>query len=129
MTVKVGDIVYYNGKAQRIMVLSNKYNYIIFSYNGKVSFPDVSVLDTMHLEIAKPHQFEPGDKCLITPIIENEKQNYGVGLAEEMDQYVGQIVTVATTRISPVFGPVVYTDKGYEFQTYHLEPVQNYDII
>ena len=29
MTAKVGDIVRYNGKAQRIMVLSNKYNYVI----------------------------------------------------------------------------------------------------
>ena len=100
MTVKVGDIVYYNGKAQRIMVLSNKYNYVIFSSNGKVSFPDLSVLDTVNLEIAKPHQFD-----------------------------VGQIVTVTNTRISPVFGPIVYIDKGYEFQTYHLAPVYDYDII
>lgn len=55
MTAKIGDIVRYNGKAQRIMVLSNKYNYVIFSSNGKVSFPDLSVLDTVNLEIAKPH--------------------------------------------------------------------------
>ena len=79
MAVKVGDIVYYNGKAQRIMVLSNKYNYVIFSSNGKVSFPDLSVLDTVNLEIAKPHQFEPGDTCIIKHITEDEKQNYGVG--------------------------------------------------
>ena len=129
MTVKVGDIVYYNGKAQRIMVLSNKYNYVIFSSNGKVSFPDLSVLDTVNLEIAKPHQFEPGDTCVITPITEDEKQNYGVGWTKEMNKYVGQIVTVTNTRISPVFGPIVYIDKGYEFQTYHLAPVYNYDMI
>ncbi len=129
MTAKVGDIVYYNGKAQRIMALSNRSNYVIFSDSGVVAFPDLSVLDAVNLEIAKSHQFEPGDTCIITPITEDEKQNYGMGWAKEMDKYVGQIVTVTTTRVSPVFGPIVHTDSGYEFQTYHLAPVYGYDMI
>ena len=129
MTVKVGDIVQYNGKAQRVMTVSSHAGYVTFSSSGTVSFPDLSVLDTVNLEIAKPHQFEPGDTCLIKPITEDEKRHYGVGWAKEMDRYVGQIVTVTTTRISPLFGPVVYIDNGYEFQTYHLEPIYNYDII
>ena len=44
MTVKVGDIVYYNGKAQRVMVVMNRSNYVVFSESGTVAFPNLSVL-------------------------------------------------------------------------------------
>lgn len=129
MTVKVGDIVRYDGKAQRIMLLNNRSHYVTFSSSGTVSFPDLAVLDVVNLEIATPHQFEPGDKCLIQPIPKDEKQHYGVGWAKDMDRYISQIVTIKYTRTSPLFGPVVTTDTGYEFQTYHLEPIHQYDII
>ena len=129
MTVKVGDIVQYNGEAQRIMALSNRPKYVTFSISGTDSFLDLSVLDHVSLEITKPHQFEPGDTCLIKPITEDEKRHYGAVWGKEMDQYFGQIVTVTTTRISPVFGPLISIDDGHEFQTYHLEPVYPYDMI
>lgn len=128
MTVKVGDIVQYNGEVQRIMTVSFGANYVTFSESGTVSFPDLSVLDAVNLEIAKPHQFEPGDRCIIKPITDGEKQHYGVGWVSDKDKYVGQILTINNTRISPLFGPLVIIN-GYEFQTYHLEPVYPYDII
>lgn len=129
MTVKVGDIVQYNGQAQRIMTVSNGANYVTFSESGTVSFSDLSVLDMVNLEIAKPHQFEPGDKCLIKPITDGEKQHYGPGWLSDKDKYVGQIVTIDYVRLSPLFGPVISVDGGREFQTYHLEPAYGYDII
>lgn len=129
MTVKVGDIVHYNGEAQRIMTVSNGANYVTFSESGTVSFPDLSVLDMVNLEIAKPYQFEPGDKCLIKSITDGERRHYGPGWVTEKDKYIGQIVTVCCTRTSPLFGPLIVIDDGREFQTYHLEPIYPYDMI
>lgn len=128
MTVKVGDIVQYNGEAQRVMTVSFGANYVTFSESGTVSFPDLSVLDAVNLEIAKPHQFEPGDRCFIKPITDGERRRYGPGWASDMGQYVNQILTINNTRISPLFGPLAIIN-GREFQTYHLEPVYSYDII
>lgn len=128
MTAKVGDIVQYNGQAQRIMTVSNGANYVTFSESGTVSFPDLSVLDMVNLEITKPHQFEPGDECLIKPITSNERRRYGPGWASDMDQYINQIFAINDTHISPLFGPLAIIN-GREFQTYHLEPVHAYDII
>lgn len=129
MTVKVGDVVQYNGEAQRVMTVSFGANYVTFSESGTVLFPDLSVLDAVNLEIAKPHQFEPGDRCLIKPIADGERRHYGPGWVTEKNKYVGQTVTVCCTRTSPLFGPLIVIDDGREFQTYHLEPVYPYDII
>ena len=129
MTVKVGDIVQYNGQAQRIMTVSNGANYVTFSESGTVSFPDLSVLDMVNLEIAKPHQFEPGDKCLIKPIPYSERRRYGPGWLSDKDKYIGQTVTVCYTRTRPLYGPLIVIDDGREFQTYHLEPIYPYDMI
>lgn len=129
MTVKVGDIVQYNGQAQCIMTVSNGANYVTFSESGTVSFPDLSVLDMVNLEIAKPHQFEPGDKCLIKPIPYSERRRYGPGWLSDKDKYIGQTVTVCYTRTSPLYGPLIVIDDGREFQTYHLEPIYPYDMI
>lgn len=128
MTVKVGDIVQYNGESQRIMTVSSGAGYVTFSESGTVSFPDLSVLDAVNLEIIKLHQFEPGDRCIIEPISYSERRRYGPGWASDMDQYVNQIFTINDTRISPLFGPLAIIN-GCEFQTYHLEPIYPYDII
>lgn len=128
MTVKVGDIVQYNGEAQRVMTVSFGANYVTFSESGTVSFPDLSVLDAINLEIVNPHQFESGDTCLIKAIPYSERRRYGPGWASDMDQYINQIFAINDTRISPLFGPLAIIN-GREFQTYHLEPVYSYDII
>lgn len=83
----------------------------------------------VNLEIVKPHQFEPGDKCLIKPITDGEKQHYGPGWLSDKDKYIGQTVTVCCTRTSPLYGPLIVIDDGREFQTYHLEPIYPYDMI
>lgn len=46
-----------------------------------------------------------------------------------MDAHIGQILEVRGIRTSAIFGPVVIISGQYEFQTYHLELVHQYDII
>ena len=45
-----------------------------------------------------------------------------------MDKYVGKTVQVFNPYKSNYSGEVVTID-GWSFQTYHLEPVRDYDIV
>lgn len=45
-----------------------------------------------------------------------------------MDEFIGGIYTVQKTWYHDEYGPLVKLN-GYWFQTYHLELVNNYDMI
>ena len=127
MAVKVGDIVHYDNQTQRIMAIDDRC--VTLSISGSIFFPDLSVLDTVHLEIVKLPQFKVGDLFYVNSIPDSEKRNYGPRWLNSMDAHIGQILEVRGIRTSAIFGPVVIISGQYEFQTYHLELVHQYDII
>lgn len=57
-----------------------------------------------------------------------EKNYYGPSWMEEMDYYIGKTMRVSDPRKSDYSGDIV-TIGGWTFQTYHLEKIEDYDII
>ena len=73
-------------------------------------------------------QFNDGDYVVVRDIPRIEKDYYGTSWMPSMDKYVDKTVQVFNPRKSNYSGEVVTID-GWSFQTYHLDPVHDYDIV
>lgn len=123
MTVKVGDIVRYCGCNVRIMLIDG--SIVRLSHFGVVNrlFNDSDLVESATLPL-----LNVGDKVKIHAIPNSEIRYYGGGWSSNMSSMLGEIFTVNSVRDSNVCGPLVDLN-GWWFQTYHLEPVHNYDMI
>ena len=116
MDIKVGDMVKYQDQTVRVLQLDTEApNYdnreiklAGFGWFGKNN-PDIELVESVKL-----------------PRI--EKDYYGTSWMPSMDKYVGKTVQVFNPYKSNYSGEVVTID-GWSFQTYHLEPVRDYDIV
>lgn len=130
MDIKVGDMVKYQDRTVRILQLDTEApNYdnreiklAGFGWFGK-SNPDIELVESVKLP-----QFHDGDYVIVRDIPRTEKDYYGTSWMPSMDKYVGKTVQVFNPYKSNYSGEVVTID-GWSFQTYHLEPVRDYDIV
>ena len=130
MELKVGDMVKYQGKIVRVLQLDTKAPH----YDGREiklagfgwfrkNNPDIELVKPIKI----PH-LRDGDRVIVRDIPQIERDYYGTCWMESMDQYVNKTVKVSNPRKSNYSGEVVSID-GWSFQTYHLEPVPDYDIV
>ena len=132
--VKIGDLVKFRGENSRILAIDNSHTLLSgfgWIYNTKQS--DLEMVEHNPLP-----QLKDGDLVYIHDIPAREKSVYGPNWVSGMSHYVttktdlkiGKMMAYPVTdvRHSNWYGPLV-TIEGYTFQTYHLEPVNNYDII
>ena len=130
MDIKVGDMVKYQDQTVRVLQLDteapNYDNREIklsgFGWFGKNN-PDIELVESVKLP-----QFRDGDYAIVRDIPRIEKDYYGTSWMPSMDKYVGKTVQVFNPRKSNYSGEVVTID-GWSFQTYHLDPVHDYDIV
>lgn len=130
MDIKVGDMVKYQDQTVRVLQLDTEApNYdnreiklAGFGWFGKNN-PDIELVESVKLP-----QFRDGDYAIVRDIPRIEKDYYGTSWMPSMDKYVGETVQVFNPRKSNYSGEVVTID-GWSFQTYHLEPVRDYDIV
>lgn len=123
MTVKVGDIVRYAGRNVRIMLIDGPL--VRLSYFGLVNriFNESDLVESVQLPT-----LTVGDKVIIHKISLDELHYYGAGWSSNMSCMLGEAFTVDNVKNSDICGPLVELD-GWSFQTYHLEKVEDYDII
>lgn len=132
MEIKPGDIVEYQGDQVRVMDMTNNQSgfreWLTLSnlgYGAVVSINDVKLVES----VPKP-TIKDSDDVIIIDIPEGEKKCYGVGWGPDMYKLVASYTPHKITNIhySYRFG-WIGTIGGYNFQLYHIEPVNSFDII
>ena len=122
MDIKVGDIVRFEGRDVRVLRVASS---ILLSYFGPVR-------DGLgNLELIKSYdspKFEVGDSVTILDIPNIERAHYGSGWRSEMTQMIGSTQIVTEIRDDEYLGQRVRLG-GWWFQTYHLENINDYDMI
>lgn len=120
MEIKVGDLVSYQDMTVRVMNIVD--GTIRLSRFGTVDF-DMSQIKLVKSVIIP--EFKNDDRVIVRDIPDEEKSEYGCFWDSYMDNYVGKVVKVCTRAKRK---DRVQID-GWYFNTYHLEPVHDYDII
>ena len=132
MEIKPGDIVEYQGKQVRVMDMRNNQSGFRecltlsnFGYDVVVSINNVKLVESVHEPTVKDY-----DDVVIGDIPYEEKTCYGVGWGPDMDKLVASYTPHKITNIhySYRFG-WIGTIGGYNFQLYHIEPANSFDII
>ena len=76
------------------------------------------------MEIYKPI-YKNGDKVIIQSITENEKDIYPPEWVPEMDDYIGETVTITEIINRPNF--YLVAENEYVWHSSNLTPLTNYD--
>lgn len=123
MELKVGDIVKYQDKIVRVLQLDG----------GEIKLAGFGRLekDNPHIEFVESVKLPTlcdGDNVIIHDIPQIEKNYYGPNWMKEMDSYVNKIVSIHNPHASHYSGEVV-SINGWTFQTYHLEKINDFDIV
>lgn len=118
--IKIGDLVSYQGHTVRVMSIIN--GIIRLSRFGTIYFDETEIQLIESVNIPK---FKNNDRVFVRDIPDEEKSEYGCFWDSGMDKYVGEIVTICTDTKRPDRVKI----DGWHFNTYHLEPVRDYDII
>ena len=123
MTVKVGDIVCFQGRNVRIMKINGSTTRV--SYYGDVNhvFNDAELVHSVCLP-----QLKIGDEIVIRPIPGEEQRQYGSGWVPFMNDCFNKTFVVYDVWGNDIIGANV-SAGGWIFQTYHLERIAQYDII
>lgn len=130
MVIKVGDMVKYQGQTVRVLQLDTnpsphddrEIKLAGFGWFRKNN-PDIELVESVKLP-----QFNDGDLVIVRNIPRIEKDYYGTCWMPSMNEYVDKTVQVFNPRKSNYSGEVVSID-GWSFQTYHLDPVHDFDIV
>lgn len=127
--LKVGDLIVYRGKPQRIMQSD-----IPFEGRREVflSISGITVLTGPPIEVIEhiSDDFNIGDYVVIHPIPNHEKQVYTRPYHAEYNSISdgNTIFQIQNVVRDPYRGTSVQVDGGW-FLTYHIEKIADYDII
>lgn len=132
--LKIGDIVTFRGEHSRILAIDG--NHMSLSGFGWVF--DIDKSDLELVESAVLPELKDGDLVYVHDIPAREKSVYGPNWTSSMNHYITtqtdlkigrkMAYPVRRVRCSDWYGPLV-TIGDYTFQTYHLELVEDYDMI
>lgn len=121
MEIKPYDIVEFNGERERVMRLHPYENEVHITSYGWVDKSAVTLLKSIDVPT-----FEIGDEVFIKPIESGDCEEYSAGWKWEMDKFVNtQSTVIAVDDIARV----CKLANGYWFANYHLENINNYDMI
>lgn len=129
MDIKVGDVVKVHGRKERITRRSVKY--VTLSHTGTMPIDYIEQFCTMAQPIVLP-KLNVGDLVYVHNITDDEKNNYYLEWWSEKDQYIDKIWPVTYIRdVSDIVGggQIATLGDGQGFHTYHLEKIDDYDIV
>lgn len=128
--IKPGDIVECRGKRVRVMSVDPTLPFLKcrFSHFGWLT---VNPSDNLKLIKRDPGTIlKPGDTVIINDIPEEEKYDYGVTWVSSMDTFAKsyksyKIASVTYSEYNGWVGQIC----GYNFQLYHIEPFNTFDMV
>lgn len=128
--IRPGDIVEYQGKRVRVMSVDPTLPYLKcqFSHFGWCTVDSSD--DLKLIESCPDITLKAGDKVIINDIPEEEKYDYGVTWVNYMSEFAKSYETYIITSVvhSDYIGWVGQIN-GYNFQLYHIERANNFDMI
>lgn len=132
MDIKVGDIVTVWVQKQRVMQVHRRN--ITLSHTGMVNLDNFErymnmFKDHIIIEHVTLPQLNIGDLVVIRPITMAEKSRYGLMWWPEKDEYIGKVWPVTNIRNTEFDGQIVTLGGDQDFQIYHLEKINDYDIV
>lgn len=119
MDIKQYDIVKYNGRTQRVMLI----------YNGSIYLTEDDWQSPSSVELVesfKNPDFQIGDEVFIHPISDIEREFYPSYWLPGMDDCIQ--TTAKIVGYEDVSGTYLF-DNNHLFAPYHLEKCINYDIV
>lgn len=134
MDIKAGDIVRYQGEIVRVMekvTMESTSNIQLrlscFGWGLGISPDNVELVESI-----EPPTIKDDDEVIIKPIPFGEQNYYGVGWGRAMDGFVSDnhdtTHKITDIRYVDRYG-WIGTINHYTFQLYHIESVNNFDII
>lgn len=129
MDIKVGDIIAIKGREQRVTRRSVKY--VTLAQSGTVLLEYVEQRGTV-VKPVTPQRFNIGDFVYVHDIPENEKNHYIFDWWFVKDEYIDKIWPVTNVRdLSDIVGggQIVTLGDGQGFHSYHLEKIDDFDIV
>ena len=129
MELKVGDLVTYKPDTYRrprlCRVMELHGERVLLSRFGlhSITDPELKLVKSVTLP-----NLQKGDLVRIEDITSYEKLDYGCYWGSDMDNYVNKTLPVREVDYNDVIGYTA-TVGWYTFQTYHLTPVNGYDMI
>ena len=126
MDIKVGDIVEYQERQYRVLNHVNKCQkrLHLFSDFGSewVHESDVNLVESIKLP-----NLQIGDRVIVHDVASCEKVSNGLWVST-MDNRIGKTFEVKRCMNNSEYGPIVLID-GLWFRTYHLEKINDFDIV
>lgn len=121
MNIKPYDIVTFNGERERVMRIHKYKNEARITSYGWVDISDLTLLESFNNPI-----FNVGDEVFIKPIGYGDRDEYSAGWGWEMDDLINtKSIVTAVDEVERV----CKLANGYWFATYHLENINDYDIV
>ena len=125
MDIKVGDIVEYKGETVRLVAIFHRR--LILTLFGLVA----DNLSSLRLVESTPSpELHSGDLVTVCNISQEDKRKYPFHWGPKREACVtsGEPYEVVSHYHDDEYGEIAYVN-GLYFQTYHLEPVNHYDIV
>lgn len=132
LEIKIGDIVDYEGMKCRVMSIDENNETTILSklfYWEHIPITYLKLIESISLP-----ELEPGDMVRIKPITDDEITTYKFPWSNTMRKIVkeGKLVEVLRAEDDFYGQPIViinWEGKHIPFMSYHVEKVNDYDII
>ena len=128
MPIKVGDIVRYNGKEQRVMrVLPRAGNTVfVLSHEGngsRIRASEVALIEPF----IKPG-IKTGDFVHILPI-PSEERGFFIDANKQIDDDIYEVVRVWESSSSGTVIDIIYNGHKRHYMAHYVEKISDYDII
>ena len=127
MDIKVGDIVEYDGRQYRVLRCSSGFEKKLHLFSD-FSSALVYESDVKLVESIQVPTFEIGDHVVVNDIPSCEKTASNGVWVSRMNSRIGDVFRVENYQNHSQHGPLVLLD-GLWFRNYHLEKVEDYDIV
>lgn len=128
MEIKIFDIVDWNGFRGRVMDEAKHINCISTSSCGVVKLYHTKLVESVTIPT-----FAICDVVKVSPIPDEEKTSYPLGWMVGMTKFVNQrdvVHTVTGITEKTVYGkPSYQLDNKFWFCPYHLEKINQYDLV
>ena len=128
MTIKVGDIVRYNGKEQRVMSVISWAGDIMFRLSREDKSNRIRTSEVALIEpFAKP-DIKTGDLVRILPTTPEERGFY-IDANKPIDDDIYEVVDIQESDRCGMVIDIIYNGHKRHYMAHYVEKISDYDMI